>query len=408
MTIYNAPIDGITWQAVEDFLMQNVKEGAYLDYKVDWPKELERTIGGMANTLGGVILIGVDENTDGSPKQPPVGVQLERGLAERVTNIVLSNISPPVFPEVAVCPDAAQRRAIVVIRVPQSHQTPHAIMGNRRVYLRTGNRNNPEELASVLELEWLQAHRAKALALRNSMYQTAVDRSDFLMGYVTRPSPGARIAVPGSKPYLLLCASPYYPKSTLITPPLLRPITREIRVPDYYGTDREFPIANGQPRLLQDGVFLFGSMENESGKRFYYTEFSVFGQLFYRQSLGFKKDGDLLIRITEVMARLDQFMRVAKRYLSKLNYQGTVWYHLLMGSVASSKIIEWNRSEQWIETTAECHDEAVAVEATLTLADWDSQSESTIAEAAQKIAWAYDWEMPSGLVKDYLDKYRRV
>jgi hypothetical protein len=63
MTIYNAPVDGITWQAVEDFLVQNVKEGAYLDYKVDWPKELERTIAGMANTFGGVILIGVDQNT---------------------------------------------------------------------------------------------------------------------------------------------------------------------------------------------------------------------------------------------------------------------------------------------------------------------------------------------------------
>ena len=173
--LYAAPIETITWQSVEDFLAQQIKEGAYLDYKIAWPDRLENTIAAMANTLGGVIVVGVAENNDGSPVQPPVGVPLERGLAEKVTNIVLSNITPPVFPEVSVCPNSAQDKAIVVIRVPQSHQTPHATKGNRRVYLRTGNRNNPEELATVDEIEWLREHRARALALRNSLYQTAVD-----------------------------------------------------------------------------------------------------------------------------------------------------------------------------------------------------------------------------------------
>ena len=111
MSIYNAPLERITRETVEEFLAQKVKEGVYVDYKVEWPNDLERTIAAMANTLGGVILIGVDETTDGGPKLPPAGVNFERGMQERVTNIVLSNITPPVFPEVAVCPDAAQGKA---------------------------------------------------------------------------------------------------------------------------------------------------------------------------------------------------------------------------------------------------------------------------------------------------------
>lgn len=98
----------------------------------------------MANTLGGIILLGVEEDDENRPILPLKGIGFQRGLSERVINIVLTNITPPVIPEVAVCPN--KKEALVVIRVPQSHQTPHAISDNTQVYLRTGNRNNPEAL----------------------------------------------------------------------------------------------------------------------------------------------------------------------------------------------------------------------------------------------------------------------
>ena len=63
--IYTTPIDNITWSAVEEFCAQGIAEGTYLDYKVEFPTELARTIAAMANTLGGVVLIGVEESTDG-------------------------------------------------------------------------------------------------------------------------------------------------------------------------------------------------------------------------------------------------------------------------------------------------------------------------------------------------------
>lgn len=150
--IYTSPIDRITWNAVEDFSHQGVVEGAYLDYKSDFPNDLARTIAAMANTFGGIILIGVVEQTDGRPVVPITGIALQAGLAERVTNIVLSNITPPVFPEVAVCPDPSGSKAVIVVRVPESPESPHAIQSNTRVYLRTGNRNKPEELATLEQI----------------------------------------------------------------------------------------------------------------------------------------------------------------------------------------------------------------------------------------------------------------
>lgn len=405
--IYTAPIESITWQAVEDFLAQRVKEGSTLDYKSNWPDNLERTIAAMANTLGGAVLIGVEEAIDGSPKVPPVGVEFVRGMEERVTNIVLSNITPPLFPAVAVCPNATRDRAVMVIRVPQSHQTPHAIMGNRRVYVRTGNVSKPEELATVGEIEWLREHRAKALTLRDTTYRSAIDRSDILMGYTRRGDSGIRMVVPGRMPYLLICAAPYYPREPLITPPNLRPMVREIRIKEYYGTAQEFPIGGDSVKLLQDGIYMLAKAEGETGKRFYYTEFSAIGQVFFRQMLTYEGNTQKLLRASEIFARLDQFLRLAKNYLGRLGFQGLVWFNVLMGSLADTTLGTWELNDQ-VYTSGPCDDEAITFETSLSMADWDSQSKLAMVEAAEKIAWAYDWELPPQQVDAYLSKHRRV
>jgi hypothetical protein len=256
------------------------------------------------------------------------------------------------------------------------------------------------------ELDWLLQHRSKALQLRNSIYQTAVDRSDYFLGYTTRPYPGTRAVVPESKPYLLISAAPYYPRAPLITPPALQPLAREIRVRDYYGTDNEFPIGGARNHLLQDGVYLLEVMKGETGERAYYTEFNVFGQFFYRQTLTYNRSGDRFLRASEIFARLDQTARVAKRYLEQLGYQGNVWFHALMGSLGGSTLGQWEASER-VDTVSTCHDEAVAFETSMTMQDWDSHFESAIADAAQKIAWAYDWNLPVDLIKTYLTRHRR-
>jgi predicted HTH transcriptional regulator len=174
--IYTKPANDIGWDDVDSFCQEGIPEGAHLDYKRDFPSNLEKTIAAMANTLGGVILIGVEEDDESKPKLPLRGVKFQKGLSERVTSIILSNVTPPVFPDIAVCRNSDGDKAVVVIRVPQSHQTPHAINRNTQVYLRTGNRNSPEDLARIDEIEWLREHRRKSEDLRDQIYRRAIDR----------------------------------------------------------------------------------------------------------------------------------------------------------------------------------------------------------------------------------------
>jgi hypothetical protein len=62
-------------------------EGARLDYKgIAFPKDLSKTIAAFANTLGGLIILGVDaDKKTNTPIWPPVaGMPMEAGLSERV------------------------------------------------------------------------------------------------------------------------------------------------------------------------------------------------------------------------------------------------------------------------------------------------------------------------------------
>lgn len=158
MSIFTKPILEISYQDVIAFCQQGIGESVNLDYKKDFPSSgLEKTISAFANSFGGVILIGV-EDEDSKPKPPFEGIEYKDRLEERVWNIIVDNIYPPVFPEIRVCPPC-NNKTFVTIRVPQSNETPHAIYNNTQVYVRTGNRNKPEDLATVEQIEWLRNRR---------------------------------------------------------------------------------------------------------------------------------------------------------------------------------------------------------------------------------------------------------
>lgn len=128
--LYTKAINEITWSDIEDFCNQRITEGLHLDYKRDFPNNLEKTISAMANTFGGIILIGVKEDEQSKPVVPIAGIDFIRGLEERVWNIILTNITPIVQPEITVALNQDNTKAIVLIRINQSHQAPHAISNN--------------------------------------------------------------------------------------------------------------------------------------------------------------------------------------------------------------------------------------------------------------------------------------
>src|SRR5437763_6091198 len=102
MRLLTSPVNELAWQDVVDYCALALPEGVTRDYKQDIPADLEKTVAAMANTSGGLILVGVTEDRKSTKPSGVPGIPLVPGLYERVLNICISNISPILTPEVAV------------------------------------------------------------------------------------------------------------------------------------------------------------------------------------------------------------------------------------------------------------------------------------------------------------------
>lgn len=142
---------------IEDFCSQQISEGMRVDYKRDFPKndELARTICAFSNTYGGIILIGVQAD---KVKNVPVdipGIQITKGLEERVVNICLSHILPVVMPETKVCTfksNGGSERAVLLVRVGLSYDSPHYLLQSNEILVRVGCKNDRANLQLIEDM----------------------------------------------------------------------------------------------------------------------------------------------------------------------------------------------------------------------------------------------------------------
>ncbi|MGH7181702.1 MAG: AlbA family DNA-binding domain-containing protein [Nitrospiraceae bacterium] len=147
-SLFVTDLDKLTIEQVKDFCGMKtlpdtrVKEGLRIDYKREFPSDLGKSIASMANTSGGLVLIGIEED-----QGVPITIEgIDLGaddIKTRISNIAYSTIDEPLIPEVGVCfLGAGTSRGVVVVRVPMSQNTPHMYMkgGDNTIYVRINDR----------------------------------------------------------------------------------------------------------------------------------------------------------------------------------------------------------------------------------------------------------------------------
>ncbi|MBI3271741.1 MAG: ATP-binding protein [Planctomycetes bacterium] len=193
MSIFNKPIDQITTQDVERFCSEGVAENVRVEYKREFSsrddiKQVAKEVAAFANTQGGTILFGVEEDEKRKPKLPLTGIDPAPEPDDRITKICLVSIYPPIVPEVAVLPLAHPAgQVLAVVRVAESDQTPHTIQGRTEFYVR-GNAQCAPRAATMEEIEWLQNRRLKAVEHRERLFERAERRCEALMGRPAGPT----------------------------------------------------------------------------------------------------------------------------------------------------------------------------------------------------------------------------
>jgi hypothetical protein len=316
MSLFTKPITEITYEGVITFCQQGIGEGINLDYKRDFPSSgLEKTISAFANTFSGVILIGI-EDKDSKPKPPFEGIEYKDKLEERVWNIIVDNIYPPVFPEIRVCPPH-NNKTFVIVRVPQSNETPHALYNNTQVYIRTGNRNKPEDLATVEQIEWLRNRRKKSEELRETLYRRAEERYQTICEQ-------KKVRIEFAE--FTLSFAPLYPQKPLITIEEIGGIVNEIKV---LGGGREFPrLFHYNLEPIQDGMIHF--LLNKDTGFITHTEINKFGLIFYKEDLGIgmketaESETIRRVRLSKIVDILSLSFESITKFFDTVGYRGLV------------------------------------------------------------------------------------
>ncbi len=176
-SIFLLPSDKITWNEIKAFLDQELEETAVLEYTQikslnDFEGVLE-SMGAMANTDGGIIIVGVSESK--GPKKPnrPGGVTgIEAKWIDSLKNKCRSSLQPAWVPEMISIDIPGQNRVILLIRI-NPEQCPRPVVKRQDgVRVRVDNSN---QYADLYRLQQLFASKNNSFGLVTSGISVSPD-----------------------------------------------------------------------------------------------------------------------------------------------------------------------------------------------------------------------------------------
>ncbi|MHA1381469.1 MAG: AlbA family DNA-binding domain-containing protein [Candidatus Helarchaeota archaeon] len=148
---FKKDIDQIIDQDIYDFISQRLEESKILEYKsvkvIDSNfGKITKTICGFANSEGGLLIIGVSEETQNSENYPKEITWYEgRMNIEAIENKIISYITP-IIPDLKikrVSNSKDEKKRIFLIEVPKSNSNPHYDNKNKNYFFRLNSQTLP-------------------------------------------------------------------------------------------------------------------------------------------------------------------------------------------------------------------------------------------------------------------------
>jgi ATP-dependent DNA helicase RecG len=133
---------------MEDLLA--LPEGKTIKFKRDLssPKNLLKTLVAFANTAGGKIFVGVDDET-----RKPLGVESPLDEEERLGSLIADSIAPRLVPNLEMV--TVEGQTLLIIEVYLSNSRPHYLRSEGAesgVYVRLGSSNRQADRELIGEL----------------------------------------------------------------------------------------------------------------------------------------------------------------------------------------------------------------------------------------------------------------
>lgn len=329
MNLLTAPLDNVTFDDVVRFCEQRRPEGYTIEYKLDASaKHLQAVVAAMANTYGGLVIVGVEaDGKTNLPKVPATGMDHSAELEDTLSRKIGDNIYPPVPAEIAVCPPVGGK-TFALIRVRESEHAPHYVLPDNRCYVRANSVNTLGRIpdATLSQVEAMLNRRRKSEEFRDFLRARAEER---LSNFYER---GGR-TLDGS--LFKLWISPAFPRPGvhLVDRKEVGDVLRAIQVHAY---NTSFPPTRGSQRLVQDGALR--TSEDEYGLTHF--EFGRFGTLFFAGTLGeSREDGEPLVWVRLHAEMLDAALESTAKLFGRVEQVGLVQIGLTLLQVIGERAV---------------------------------------------------------------------
>ncbi len=165
-SIFGKQLEQVEYSDVVKFCEAKHAENLSLDYKRDLSsvEKVVKTLVSFANTNGGWIVVGVDDDGEDKPKLPALGIEPASDLEKKITDSIISSVTPIVLPLYKVCISTDGKKAFLVAYMEQSHSAPHWMLfkGSYQLFVRHNDRaksDNWNDTATPNQWELLRNRR---------------------------------------------------------------------------------------------------------------------------------------------------------------------------------------------------------------------------------------------------------
>ena len=319
--MFAKPLSEIEYNDVGKLCKERIPEGIAIDYKKDFPKDLAKVMASFANTMGGYILIGVEEEQDHTPKLPIKGVPASKQNTERINQTGLYGVYPPILPGVKECPFDSGKKAIIVIQVNESLSAPHIDTHSNKIPIRVADVTDPIQVADIERLEYLFRRRDPAREQRERIVERSRQRFQFL----TRGALGVQAV----RSVIIGPLFPHQPKcSAEEASRIASAASRDTLI-----ADLESPI--------QDGAMLVRGEGQREGKADDYTELNQNGIIIHRSLLSVDKEEYGITNMIDYGWTLCTLVNVAKfacKSYKKMGFWGMVGLEISLDDIQGYRL----------------------------------------------------------------------
>lgn len=379
MDILNKPISSFNFDDIVAFCKEGHIEGVQLDYKKEIPRDLAKHFAAFSNTRGGVIIIGVEENSKNSTPRAWSGVDNEGKLTDRVHQFAV-NVEPLPSYEVHIT-DEKRGKVFSLIRIFEGDRTPYYVQNDANLWVRTGNISNPIGIASpdAAELLFKKSERASVVrgiyvSRTHTVFSAALKRAnDERMLAIAREreefkNKKERGEIPQDSKFntsyynkglgteASICTTllqPHYPRRALLSPQDIKAKLNDIKARGRFSGD--FPSLNVE--TIPEGVLYFewrersGSIECEQ----------IYAQgLIYNSAdvLRVDENGMKKIWLSNIAANLFLTLKASDNFYKLVGYQGGLDGYVLLQNVEGVLLMlivpeRWSLSPLYVRDSRE-------------------------------------------------------